>query len=113
MNYKMFRMLFNTMFVCLDFPDDWSAVRFNSKWEADCAFGKPVMKAPEKFVDFAKNPQFMIDNTINGGIEELELFISLAQEDGRGQMVDGKPSKFPFGEAISKVLFVVFKLPAG
>lgn len=43
----------------------------------------------------------------------MELFISLAQEDGSEQMVNGKPSNFPFGEAISKVLFVVFKLPAG
>jgi hypothetical protein len=38
-------------------------------------------------VNFAKNPQFLIDNTVaNGGkgIENLELFISLAQKDGRG-----------------------------
>lgn len=77
-NYKFFRMIFNSMFVCLDFTDEWTAIRFNSAWTPDCAFGRPNLKIEQSLLDFAKNPQFLIDNTINGGKEELELFISLA-----------------------------------
>jgi Calpain large subunit, domain III len=41
----------------------------------------------------------------------MEIFVSLAQPDGRGVWIDGKPIKFPFNEVINPILFTVLHVP--
>jgi hypothetical protein len=41
----------------------------------------------------------------------MELFVSLAQPDGRGQNYNGQPIKFPYAEVIHPVVFSVFLIP--
>ncbi len=42
----------------------------------------------------------------------MELFVSLAQPDGRGLRDDnGIPSKFPYKEVINPVIICIFKIP--
>lgn len=41
MNYKMFRTIFNNLFVCIDFPEDWSGIRYAGTWDETCSAGLP------------------------------------------------------------------------
>jgi Calpain large subunit, domain III len=69
---------------------------------------------PGSFKSYANNPQYLIDNTVNGGINDIEVFISLAQEDGRGKLnAEGEGLKFPFVEVIHPMNMCLYKLPAG
>jgi hypothetical protein len=72
MNYKNFRAVFNKLFIANDFPDDWSAVRFESKWDSTCSGGLPSAGTPEAKKAYAKNPQYLFAPS-----EDCELFISL------------------------------------
>jgi hypothetical protein len=42
-----------------NFPNDWSAVRFDAKWTSQCSGGLPIEKTAEANKRFAKNPQFI------------------------------------------------------
>jgi hypothetical protein len=44
---------------------------------------------------------------------DAEIFVSLAQPDGRGKRPDGSYLKFPYSDLIHPVLFTVCELPAG
>lgn len=113
MNFKNFRKVFNNMFVCVDFKDNWTGLRFFSEWTTKESWGVASNKNPASMTEYAKNPQYLIDNTIEGGVDEVELFISLAQEDGRGQMIDGIGLKFPYVEVIKPAVMVLFRLTEG
>jgi calpain-11 len=41
MAYDDWGSIFNNMYVCVDFPDYWSGVRYNSEWDRSCAAGIP------------------------------------------------------------------------
>lgn len=41
-NYASWRDIYNRLFVVNDFPDDWSAVRFSSKWTPASSGGLPI-----------------------------------------------------------------------
>ena len=77
-NYASWRDVYNRIFVANDFPDEWWAVRFSSEWKASCSGGLPLERTPAANKRFATNPQFMFAPQ-----EDCEVFISLAQPDGR------------------------------
>jgi hypothetical protein len=74
-NYRNWRTIYNSMFVCIDFPDTWNSVRYYSSWDEDCSGGTPLKFNDQTRKQWAKNPQFCLENKHPG---ELELFISLA-----------------------------------
>ena len=63
---------------------------------------------PENMKKWAQNPQYLFDSD-----EDFEVFISLAQIDGRAKRPDGRYLKFPYSEVIHPMLFTVCELPAG
>lgn len=46
-NYKNWRYYYNKLFVAVDFPDDWTAVRFESNWTPQTSGGLPLSLTPE------------------------------------------------------------------
>jgi hypothetical protein len=63
MSYDDFTSYFNNMFVCVDFPVEWSGIRYKSSWDADCSGGFPKsLKDEDGCVEWASNPQFCIQN---------------------------------------------------
>jgi len=107
-NYASWRDIYNRLFVVNDFPDEWSAVRFHSRWTAQTSGGLPIEKTPEANRRFAKNPQFIFQAD-----ENCEMFVSLQQSDGREKSADGKYSKYPFQDRIVSTMLFLFELPPG
>ena len=107
-NYASWRDIYNRLFVVNDFPDEWSAVRFHSRWTKSCSGGLPIEKTPEAMQRFAKNPQFVFRSA-----EACHVFISLQQSDGREQASDGGYSKYPFKDRIVSTMLFLFELPDG
>jgi len=102
MCFKDFREIFNSIFMCVDFPNERSGVRFINKCTAYTSGGTPSPLTEEKKKLWAKNPQYTM--TLQ---KEAELFISLAQEDGR--LIPGL--KFPYLEHIHPVCFTISVKP--
>ena len=73
MHYDDWRDNFSTLFMNIDFPDEWTAVRFSSKWTKSNAGGLPSKYEPEQLQRFAKNPQFRISPN-----NDCEVFFSMA-----------------------------------
>jgi len=73
MDYQSFRDVYNRLFVAIDFPEQWSAVRFHSKWTPTTCGGLPLEGTEEAMVRFAMNPQYLFCP-----INDCELFVSLA-----------------------------------
>lgn len=111
-NYKNFRQIFNSLFVCIDFPNSWSGIRYTGNWDSKCAGGLPIpLSDANKRKSFAKNPQYCLEyKTRKKDDEQMELFISLTQPDGRGEIIEGLPVAFPYKEVINPVIINVFKL---
>ena len=107
-NFASFRDIYNRLFVVNDFPNEWSAVRFNAEWTKNTSGGLPVEKTPEANKRFAKNPQFMFVAE-----HDSELFVSLQQHDGREKNAQGKYSKYPFQDRIVSTMLFLFELPEG
>ena len=78
MCYSDWRSLYNNLFTCVDFPDNWSGVRFKSKWTIQNSGGVPNGPSTKQSKKWAKNPQFYLDVG-----SPTEIFISLTQCDGR------------------------------
>jgi hypothetical protein len=55
-NYRNWRDIFNNMYICLDFPDEWSGVRFKGRWTKECSGGLPSPMTEENMVRWGKNP---------------------------------------------------------
>lgn len=55
-NYRNWRTIYNSMFVCIDFPETWNCVRYYSKWDSNCAGGTPLQYNPDNRKLWAKNP---------------------------------------------------------
>lgn len=98
----------------MDFPSFWSGIRYETEWDQSNSFGLPVpFKDPQARANYAKNPQFLIDNT-RKQFTDLEIFVSLAQPDGRGMRDEnGTPIQFPYKEIINPVILCIFKIPDG
>ncbi|CDW83096.1 cysteine protease family c02 [Stylonychia lemnae] len=106
-NFRSWRDLFNNMYICVDFPDDWTGIRFKGCWDETCSGGIPSPMTVENMQRWGKNPQYCISVE-----QDFEIFISLAQQDGRSKRDDGKYLKFPYSEIIHPILFTVLELPS-
>ena len=73
MNYLNWREVYNNMYICLDFPDNWSAIRYKAAWDATCSGGIPSPMNEENKKNWAKNPQYKFT-----AYKDFEMFISLA-----------------------------------
>jgi len=91
----------------VDFPEDWTGVRFRSKWTKSNAAGLPKKYEDEYLEKYAKNPQFFIKP-----FEDAELMFSMTQMGGR-LPVDGKYYTYPFSETLQYGAVAVFKLDDG
>jgi len=78
MHYDDWKDNFSTLFLNLDFPEDWTGVRFKSKWTKSNSGGLPDKMSREALERFGKNPQFLIKST-----EDAEIMLSLTQIGGR------------------------------
>jgi len=59
-HYDDWKDNFTALFVNIDFPENWTGLRFRSKWTKSNAGGLPKKNDPAHFERFAKNPQFLI-----------------------------------------------------
>jgi hypothetical protein len=92
MCYEDWRDQFSTLFLNLDFPEDWTGVRFKSKWTPENSGGLPNKMQKDVLERYAKNPQFLIKPA-----QDTEVMISLTQTGGR-LPIDGNYSVYPFSE---------------
>ena len=107
-NYASWRDIYNRTFAANDFPDHWWAIRFSSEWTPECSGGLPRERTEEANIRFALNPQYLFAPQ-----DDCELFVSLAQDDGRQQAPDGSYSKFPYKDRIQCALLAIFELEPG
>lgn len=73
MNYEDWRDNFSTLFVNIDFPEDWTGIRFASEWTKSNSGGLPTSLAPDQLARYANNPQFLLTPE-----KDCECVISLA-----------------------------------
>ncbi len=55
-NYQSWRDIFNNMYICVDFADNWSAIRYRGTWDNSCSGGVPSPMTPENMKRWGKNP---------------------------------------------------------
>jgi hypothetical protein len=72
MHYDDWKDNFSTLFINIDFPEDWTGVRFASKWTKSNAMGLPTTYTDEALEKYARNPQFLI-----APHEDTEVMFSL------------------------------------
>ena len=60
MHYDQWKDQFSTLFLNVDFPEDWTGVRFKSAWTKSNSGGLPYQHQMPLLERFAKNPQFML-----------------------------------------------------
>jgi Ca2+-binding EF-hand superfamily protein len=104
MCFKDWRSLYNNLYACVDFTDEWSGIRFKDAWTQATSGGVPTKPDQTMAVRWGKNPQFIVDLTV-----ETDLFISLQQEDGR--CVRSLP--FPYEGFIKTACFSIMRLNKG
>jgi len=107
MCYDDWKDNFSTLFINIDFPEDWTGVRFSSKWTKSNAMGLPAKNESEQLERFAKNPQFMIAPAY-----DTEVMFSLTQVGGR-LPVNGRYFTYPFAETLKYNNVSVWKLDKG
>ena len=56
MHYSDWKESFSTLFLNLDFPEDWTGVRFNSSWTQGNSGGLPNTNTDDVLKRYAKNP---------------------------------------------------------
>lgn len=80
-HYDDWKDNFTALFVNIDFPENWTGLRFRSRWTKSNAGGLPKKNDPAHFERFAKNPQFLIKPE-----QDMQVFFSMAQVGGRLQV---------------------------
>lgn len=101
MSFKDWRNIYHNLYACVDFSENWWGVRFSDEWNPNNSGGVPMSASKQDALNWAKNPQFIVDLKSNA-----EIFISLSQQDGRYV----KDSVFPFEGVIKTACFTVMKL---
>ncbi len=41
MTYEDWSSIFNNMYICVDFPENWNGIRYSSRWDISCSGGIP------------------------------------------------------------------------
>ena len=104
MDYDDWKDLFSTLFINLDFPAEWTGVRFDSEWTEGNSPGLPTTNTPDAKAKYAENPQFMIRPA-----EDTEMLVSMSQTGGRLPK-NGQYSKYPFPETLNYACLAVFRV---
>ena len=60
MHYDDWKESFCALYLNVDFPEDWSAVRFRSWWTKSNCMGLPNKYEKEQLERYAGNPQFFV-----------------------------------------------------
>ena len=109
MNYKSFRTVFDRIFIAQNFQDEWWCVRYHSQWDESCSGGLPKEGTAAACERYAKNPQYLVQPTES----DIELFVSLGQNDGRMKGPDGDYEKYPFKSRLIAGDLTVWELEDG
>jgi hypothetical protein len=72
MNFDNWSENFTNLFINIDFPEDWTGIRFLSAWTKSNSGGIPHKTDQALFNDFARNPQFLLKP-----IKDTEVIFSL------------------------------------
>lgn len=102
MHYDDWKDNFSTLFLNIDFPEDWTGVRFRSKWTKSNSGGLPHKYVQDELERFATNPQFLIHPAY-----DTEVMFSLTQTGGR-LPVEGQYFTYPFAETLRNACCGVF-----
>jgi hypothetical protein len=97
MHYDDWKDQFSTLFLNVDFPEDWTGVRFKSAWTKSNSGGLPFKHEKELLERYAKNPQFMVTP-----MQDTYFMFSLTQIGGRLPLVNDQQayqySEYPFSD---------------
>ena len=104
MAYSDWKDIFSTLFLNVDFPDQWTGVRFKSGWTKENSGGLPNKMKKEILQRYAKNPQFYIKPQ-----KDCEMMFSMSQTGGR-LPVNGQYFAYPFKETLNFANVSVFEL---
>ena len=107
MEYGEWKDIFSTLFLNVDFPDDWTGVRFKSAWTKQNSGGLPTKMTAEMLKRYAKNPQFYVRPT-----NDCKMMFAISQTGGRLPK-DGRYYSYPYKEVLNFANVSVFKLPDG
>ena len=103
MSFKDWRNLYSNIYTCVDFPDNWSGVRFQGEWTKTSSGGVPQTINKADWASWGANPQYVVEARKN-----CEIFVTLAQRDGRfGKGV------FPYEKSLLYVCFAIMRLEPG
>jgi len=108
MEYSEWKDIFSTLFLNVDFPDEWTGVRFKSAWTASNSGGLPTSMKSEIRERYAKNPQFFIKP-----VNDCEMMFAMSQTGGRLPHKPHEYLKYPFKEALNFANIAVFRLNDG
>ena len=78
MHFDDWKENFITLFLNNDFPEDWTGVRFKSKWTENSG-GLPAKFQKDHLKKYCENPQFIIKPLKN----DSDVMFSLCQTGGR------------------------------
>jgi len=96
----------------IDFPEDWTGIRFKSAWTDVNSGGLPNTYTKDVLERYAKNPQFLIRPKDN-----CTLMFSMTQTGGRLPLVEKDGSHtyydYPFSETLVYANVACFRLPFG
>jgi len=108
MHYSDWKESFSTLFLNLDFPEDWTGVRFKSKWTAGNSGGLPTTYTNDVLTRYAKNPQFLVRP-----VNDCCIMFSMTQTGGRLPISPGTYFKYPFAETLKYACVAVFRVALG
>ena len=94
MHYDDWKNYFSTLFLNNDFPEDWTGVRFQSKWTKESG-GLPAKFDKDLLAEYCNNPQFVVEPMK----EDCQIVFSMTQTGGR-LPVGGKYFDYPFIETL-------------
>ena len=104
MEYSEWKDIFSTLFLNVDFPDEWTGVRFKSEWNKGNSGGLPNKMTPQILRRYAKNPQFYVRPR-----QDCKMMFAMSQREGR--LRHGQDFyKYPFKEVLNFANVAVFRL---
>mmetsp|Transcript_40670 Transcript_40670/g.36111 ORF Transcript_40670/g.36111 Transcript_40670/m.36111 type:complete len:82 (-) Transcript_40670:10-255(-) len=80
MCYKDWRNTYHNLFCCINFPEEWSGIRFVDEWTDNNSGGTPLRASQEAFQKWASNPQYSVEikkTALKPGKNKTSIFISL------------------------------------